>query len=73
MKEKARKICQEGKGYWPIYKGLVRLGIPPHRTRRMARYATQGLFLWEGIKTPLREEEYRRGEIKLEVDKDEEG
>lgn len=57
MKEKARKICQEGKGYWPIYKGLVRLGIPPHRTRRMARYATQGVFLWKGIKTPLREEE----------------
>ncbi len=53
MKEEARKICKEQKGYWPIYRSLVALGIPAHRAKRMARYATQGFFLWEGEKTPL--------------------
>lgn len=53
MKEEARKICQEGGGFWKVLKRLRKLGIPPHRAKRMARRALQGQFLWEGDVEPL--------------------
>lgn len=56
MKEEARRICLEERGYWPIYRRLVQLGVEPHRAKRMARRALEGKFLWNGVVEALFDE-----------------
>lgn len=57
MKEEAKRICQEERGYWAIYRRLVRLGVDSHRARQMARRAAKNEFLWDGVVESLDVEE----------------